>query len=111
MTPEQISAARKLRARDYSYRQIAIELGQSLTASIVRNALHPGLRPARIRYVGMTNHKVSRRYNRPPPQEVLQAAETDAVNRMAMTPSQLLLGDPPPGRSALDKMLRKRGFV
>lgn len=107
MTPFEINQAWKLRAQGFSYRKIAEAIG-TCSAKTIRLTLHPhGRRPARATPPKRNPdvHRVIKRINKPPPQEVLDAAERAYQIRMSahLTLGQALLGDPLPGQSALDK--------
>lgn len=107
MTPDQINRAWKLRAANKSYQAIGEALGVS--AKQVRLTLHPVRRPARkpshtIKAPFPNAHKVVKRFTTIP-QAVQDEADRMYQARMTahLTTGQQLLGDPMPGRSALDK--------
>jgi hypothetical protein len=117
MTPEQINLAWRLRSRGFSYSKIANEIGGTCTARIVQGVLYPVrhtprpfqkkkyVNPGPVGHTVYNQHHASKRY---PPEEVLRELERRQVDPELLTPSQVYLGDPWPGRSALDQKLRAK---
>jgi hypothetical protein len=117
MTPEQINLAWRLKARNFSNARIAQAIGGTCTARIVQDVLYPArytprplqkkkyVNPGPVGHVVYNQHHASKRY---PPEEVLRELERRQVDPELLTPGQLYLGDPWPGRSALDQKLRQR---
>lgn len=107
LTLEQINRAWKLRAAGKNYQEVAESLGVS--AKTVRTTLHPVRRTPRkpshtIKAPFPNAHKVIKRFMTVP-QSVQDEADRMYQARMNahLTTGQQLLGDPMPGRSALDQ--------
>ena len=94
-----LDLARTLRARGRSYAQIADALGYGIGATKVRLAMRKRENP------GRTNHRVARHLDPFLPPAVQAEADTvRAIDWEHLTPSQRYLGDPRPGRSAIDQL-------
>lgn len=100
LTPEQKAEALKMRSLGISWGKIGMRYG--LTRTLLRNIIDPGYRLSRYAPYPNLRHNVSRAT---PPADTL--AERNRVLARPMTMTATLCGDPPPGRSALDK---KRGW-
>ena len=99
LTPADLDFAIKLRARGRSYAQIAAHLGYGIGATKVRLAMRKREKP------GKTNHRVARYLDPYLPPEVQAEADTvQSIDWENLTPSQQYLGDPRPGRSAIDQL-------
>jgi hypothetical protein len=110
LTYEQIIEARFLRReRGMSYDTLGARY--RCAAETVQRALDPEFRIARAagireakarRQVGLAGRGVVPRYRAPQPTPGA-AAERDAAFSVTPTPNMIVLGDPLPGRSALDR--------
>ena len=113
MTQEQIIEAWKMRSRNISFDRVGKVFG--IGAKTVRNALYPDLAKKdnsrrRLRRAQFQNSKTAHSVGGHPvhiPAEVL--ADRD-IRRLSESRSltAVLMGDPMPGRSALDKKMVKR---
>jgi hypothetical protein len=103
ITKPEIEEAYLLRAHGLSYGQIAKRLGRH-TAATIQAALYDRYRRKREN-PGKTNHRVARHLDPYLPPAVQAEAETvQSIDWDNLTTSQQYLGDPRPGRSAIDRL-------
>ena len=116
VTPRLIEQAKILRANHLSWRSIAMRL--DVSEWHIHCAVEPAFREFRRNRVrnppkdkretvnSAVGHEVRSRTHQPPA-EVLREAEEALELRLKRSPTDELLGDPLPGRSALDQRQRK----
>jgi hypothetical protein len=112
VTPNLIEKAKLLRANHLSWRSIAMRLDVSewhihcavepQFREFRRNRVRNPPKDKRVTVNSAVGHEVRFR-NHQPPAEVLRDAEEAHELRMRRSPTDELLGDPLPGRSALDQ--------
>ena len=99
LTPEQIAQARRWRRDGMSYRQIALRFG--CTIRTVQRAIDPDFR---LKWnLTKTTKAIKRGLGKREPIPDAVMIDREARYAAPQTLGGMLLGDPPPGWSALDK--------
>lgn len=108
LTQEQVTEARSLRNRGYSYRQIA--RGMKFHPETVQRALDPKYRKMRAEQIARAKlrhvDEVKTALRAPEPRRYVPPhvmADRDRRAEIPRSITSLVLGDPPPGYSALDR--------